>query len=85
MTSTTPAPGTYNVTGLDPKGNYYVGKYRSSGAAVFSPTSGHLFGSKRLKRYPGPGTYDVIGGINDGRTFLPSQFQASTLGKFGIE
>ncbi len=72
LASTTPAPGTYNIGGLDSKGIYYLGKYQGSGATVISPTSGHLFGSKRIKRVPGPGTYDPVGGINDGRTFLPS-------------
>jgi len=78
LVSTTPAPGTYDIAGLHPKGVYYLGKYKSSGAAMFSPSSSHMFDSKRPKRIPGPGTYDPPGGIKDPRTFLPSNYQTSS-------
>jgi hypothetical protein len=76
--STTPAPGTYDIGGLDSKGIYYIGKYKSSGAAMFSPTSSHMFESKRSKRLPGPGTYDPPGGIKDPRNYLPSNYMTSS-------
>ena len=47
LASTTPPPGAYDIGGLDAKGIYYVGKYKGSGAAVFSPTSSHFYESIR--------------------------------------
>lgn len=35
--STTPAPGKYNIGGFSTKGNYFIGKYKSSGAPVIAP------------------------------------------------
>lgn len=63
-TSTTPSPGTYKIGGLHPKGSYFLNKFRSSGASVFSPTSSLLnLNTIRTARIPGPGTYDLPGDI----------------------
>ncbi|CAD8160363.1 unnamed protein product [Paramecium octaurelia] len=82
LQSTTPAPGRYDVGGLTAKGNYFFGRFKSSGAPVISPSTTI---AKRLKRIPGPGTYDPPGNIGDLRTYLPSQFSTRSGFRFGYQ
>ncbi|CAD8161473.1 unnamed protein product [Paramecium pentaurelia] len=82
LQSTTPAPGRYDVGGLKAKGNYFIGRYKSSGAPIISPSSTI---AKRLKRIPGPGTYDPPGDIGDLRTYLPSQYSNRSGFRFGFQ
>ncbi|CAD8176036.1 unnamed protein product [Paramecium octaurelia] len=80
--STTPAPGRYNVGGFSQKGNYFIGKYKSSGAPVISPATAQ---SQRVKKIPGPGTYDPPGDIGDPRNYLPSQYSTRSGFRFGYQ
>ncbi|CAD8081623.1 unnamed protein product [Paramecium sonneborni] len=82
LESTTPAPGRYDLGGLTAKGNYFIGRFKSSGAPVISPSTTII---KRLKRIPGPGTYDPPGDIGDLRTYLPSQYSIRSGFRFGFQ
>ncbi|CAD8073233.1 unnamed protein product [Paramecium sonneborni] len=82
LESTTPAPGRYNVGGFSQKGNYFICKYKSSGAPVISPSTAQ---SQRLKKIPGPGTYDPPGDIGDPRNYLPSQYSTRSGFRFGYQ
>ncbi|CAD8063195.1 unnamed protein product [Paramecium primaurelia] len=82
LESTTPAPGRYNVGGFSQKGNYFIGKYKSSGAPVISPSTAQ---SQRIKKVPGPGTYDPPGDIGDPRNYLPSQYSTRSGNRFGYQ
>ncbi|CAD8083679.1 unnamed protein product [Paramecium sonneborni] len=82
LESTTPAPGRYNIGGFSQKGNYFIGRYKSSGAPVISPNTAQ---SQRIKRIPGPGTYDPPGDIGDPRNYLPSQYSTRSGFRFGYQ
>ncbi|CAD8133560.1 unnamed protein product [Paramecium pentaurelia] len=82
LESTTPAPDRYNIGGFSSKGNCFIGKYKSSGAPVISPSTAQ---SQRVKRVPGPGTYDPPGDIGDPRNYLPSQYSTRSGFRFGYQ
>ena len=72
-----PGPGTYTPKlNIDPKGNYFYSKYKSSKACVFNPSKTERFQptSKDALKSPGPGTYYPKNEISSDGNYFNSRF-----------
>lgn len=73
----TPGPGTYeSVQTIQPKGKYFVSKFKSSGATLVSPARSRRFYPLKSE-VPGPGTYEAPRTIKEDGSYYVSKFKSS--------
>ena len=75
-----PGPGTYAPkTGMSSKGEYFLSKYKNSGACSFSPTSSVRFmkPNRAVISMPGPDRYRPKVGMSDNGEYFVSRFKSS--------
>lgn len=75
-----PGPGTYAPkTDINSKGEYFISRYRSSGACTFSPKSSTRFpGPNRMTVHsPGPDTYKPKVEMSGKGDYFVSRFRSS--------
>jgi hypothetical protein len=78
-----PGPGAYNPKdSLDLKGNYFLSKFKNSGAATFSPKSSRRFPNFGRAEIPGPGAYTTVESINKSGQYPVSKFRNSGVRSF---
>ena len=76
-----PGPGAYRtLNGTDEKGNYYLSKFKNSGASVINPSKNV---QRRVNENPGPGHYEFLKTSlsAEGRYFI-SKFKNSKVKTF---
>ncbi|EGR30443.1 short chain dehydrogenase, putative [Ichthyophthirius multifiliis] len=77
-----PGPGTYYIQGMNKTGKYFISKYNTSRAAVFSPSTQNRFQFLyKGKQSPGPGQYEYEGLSKKG-IYYNSKLRTTSGGKF---
>lgn len=79
-----PGPGAYpNYETITPKGQYFVSKFKNSGANTFAPPRSARFPALRGDKQPGPGSYDLGATISPKGDYAISKFHSSMVRTFG--
>lgn len=79
-----PGPGAYpQFSTLSPKGEYFVSKFKNSGASSFAPPKSARFSQDKEGQLPGPGAYDILSKTSPKGSYFISNFQSTQAQSFG--